>query len=286
MNAKADINVAINRFYETTKLDYYAAWMFRGYPHYHFGYFAEPSMSHRRASLRMTELVCELAQPKPGEAVLDAGCGRGGTSIWLAQNCGVEVTGICLSETMIRSSRRRARRAGVETSVTFQNADMAATGFPDASFDVIVALESASHTLGPAAICAEFRRLLRPGGRIVVADYIVNSSTAQQASSRVRRWQRNWHLYGLASRSEHLAAAEANELELSHWQDVSVFVAPSVKRLAKAAARMRQFNAIMNRLRLRNRTQVLSAVAARDMGQAFDLGEWSYALFRLDRQAS
>jgi tocopherol O-methyltransferase len=281
---RTKINEQVNRLYDKTKFDHLLAWYFHGFPHYHFGYFSEQTVSHRRASQRMTEVVCALAAPNPGEVILDAGCGYGATSIWLAQTFDVTVIGICPNENMIARCREYARKSGVADRVSFKVADMTSTDFDDGSFDIIIALESASHTLGPAVFYSEFRRLLKTNGRAILADFVVNGESGAPRSERVRFWKEHWQLHGIATYNEHIAEAGRCGLSLSHWRDISAHVEPSVRRVSQAACRTKLSNSFLWRMRLRNDTQNFCFLAVCEMGRAFELKEWAYTLFRFDRQ--
>jgi cyclopropane fatty-acyl-phospholipid synthase-like methyltransferase len=232
----------------------------------------------------MTEVVCGLAAPKAGDVILDAGCGFGATSIWLAQTYDVKVVGICPNEIMIRDARKRAHKAGVTGRVSFEVADMTASGLADGAFDIIIAQESTSHTAGPAAFYGEFHRLLRANGRAVLTDFVVNAAPDGSTGERAQFWKTHWHLYGMATQDEHVAQAARRGLHLSEWRDLSSYVEPTVRRLARAARRVRRFNDFLGRLGARNDTEVQSILATAAMREAFDRKQWSYALFRLDRQ--
>ncbi len=102
--------------------------------------------------------------------MLDAGCGLGGSAIWLAQQFGAEVVGVNLVASQVYRARRSAYRHGVSDRVRFERRDFTRTGFPEGNFDVVWAIESICHTSDKPAFLVEARRLLKPGGRLVVAD--------------------------------------------------------------------------------------------------------------------
>src|SRR3546814_1923188 len=60
---------------------------------------------------------------KPGQRVLDIGCGWGGMALYLHENCGVDVLGITLSEEQLKVARERAKAAGVDDHVKFELID-------------------------------------------------------------------------------------------------------------------------------------------------------------------
>jgi len=69
--------------------------------------------------------------------VLDAGCGVGGSAIWLAREKGAHVTGITITPHQVDAANKNAQRHKVADKVRFERRDFTATGYPDASFDVV-----------------------------------------------------------------------------------------------------------------------------------------------------
>lgn len=112
------------------------------------------------------ELVLDLARPRPGEAVVDLGCGTGQYALDLARR-GLSVTGVDVSPAMLAVARRKAAAAGLP--VRWVEADVRAVPLPDAGFDLAVAVTVLEFLPDPERAVAEALRLLRPGGRLVAA---------------------------------------------------------------------------------------------------------------------
>jgi len=119
----------------------------------------------RRAGIR-------LLAPRPGERILDAGCGPGDALVTLAGAVGPagRATGVDLSPAMIGRARRRIQDAGLADRVELRVADAAALPWPDGSFDAAFASFTLELFDTPEipAVLGEWRRVLRPGGRLVV----------------------------------------------------------------------------------------------------------------------
>ena len=105
----------------------------------------------------------------PGAHVLDLGCGTGVVTRALAGRVG-RITGVDQSPVMIQAARRLAAEAGVADRIDFQVGDVHALDLPDGAFDAVVAHTLLSHVTDPAAVLAEIRRVLRPGGLLAVFD--------------------------------------------------------------------------------------------------------------------
>jgi phosphatidylethanolamine/phosphatidyl-N-methylethanolamine N-methyltransferase len=115
--------------------------------------------------LRAVDLVNRL----PGKDVLEVGVGTG-----LAlphYNTDKRVTGIDLSKEMLRKARERARKNILANVQALHEMDAEATSFDDASFDIAVGMFVASVVPNPRRLLAEMRRLVRPGGDILLINH-------------------------------------------------------------------------------------------------------------------
>jgi SAM-dependent methyltransferase len=116
--------------------------------------------------------VARVLGPQTGERILDVGCGTGTLAIALAQSqAGITMVGVDADATILAIARRKAEDA--DTSVRFEQGLAQALPFPDASFDAAVS-SLMFHHLDAASkedALAELRRVLRPGGRLLIADF-------------------------------------------------------------------------------------------------------------------
>jgi ubiquinone/menaquinone biosynthesis C-methylase UbiE len=124
---------------------------------------------------RISSKVTETLGLRPGEKVLDAGCGPGTTALFLAGTFGVEVTGITVSGYEVDRANQRAEASGVSDRVRFEYGDFMELGYPDGSFDAVLALESLQNAPDLPTVLNELFRVLRPGGRISLSDFSLES---------------------------------------------------------------------------------------------------------------
>ncbi len=106
------------------------------------------------------ELVMQMLEPQPGELMLDAGCGTGVFSAEIAAG-GAGLIGVDLSEVMLGYARRK----GLDLAA----ADMLRLPFADASFDKVVSITALEFIQDGQQAVSELQRVLKPGGRLVLA---------------------------------------------------------------------------------------------------------------------
>jgi len=111
-----------------------------------------------------------LAEMRGDERVLDAGCGAGHTAAAFAPHA-AEVIGVDFTEGMLRQVELLAAERGL-TNLTTRRGDVEALPFGDGEFDRVVSRYSAHHWPHPASAMAEFRRVLKPGGRVILSDVV------------------------------------------------------------------------------------------------------------------
>ncbi|AXY78414.1 class I SAM-dependent methyltransferase [Paraflavitalea soli] len=122
-----------------------------------------------------TALVAKLGITK-GMKVLDLGCGDGTTAIPAAL-LGAEVSGVDIAENLVAAGNKRAQTAGL-TNITFQQGDATdLQALENDSFDLTVSIFGAMFAPKPFDVASEMVRVTRPGGRIVMGNWIPGDPT-------------------------------------------------------------------------------------------------------------
>jgi SAM-dependent methyltransferase len=113
------------------------------------------------------ERIIEATAPRPGERMLDVGCGNGAVALAVSALVapGGSVMGLDISGPMLAYARQRAEAAGI-ASVSFRQGDAQVCPLPPASFDAVVSRFGVMFFDDPAAAFANLGRALKPGGRI------------------------------------------------------------------------------------------------------------------------
>ncbi len=172
-----------------------------------YDFFVELALLGRAPSFR--EQLLGLAALRPGEVVLDIGCGTGSLALLAKEATGASgiVCGVDASAEMIAWARQKAERAGAE--VDFQRAPAQALPFPDGRFDVAFSTLMLHHLpkKARARLAAEARRVMRPGGRVLVVDFAA-------ASPRKGLMRHLRHRHGNVALPEILALLEEAGLDV------------------------------------------------------------------------
>ena len=169
---------------------------------------------------------CDLG---PGQHVLDAGCGVGGTAIFLAETHGVRVTGLTNCGPQVAVAKRFAQERGVAHLVEFKHGDFMEPPFPDATFDVVLNHESLCYAVDKLAYLQGVYRVLKPGGRWQSLDAELANrngplSERHEALLAVLEW--NWRLPPYRSWRDVLAIVEQAGFTDIEEQDLTKRSAP------------------------------------------------------------
>jgi SAM-dependent methyltransferase len=119
-----------------------------------------------RQNVWMAEALCQVADPRPGQRVLDVACGSG-TAALVAARRYCQVAGIDYVPELIERAQKRA--AAESREVDFRVADAQALPYPDASFDVVLSVYGVQFAPDQEKAAGELLRVCRPGGKIALA---------------------------------------------------------------------------------------------------------------------
>jgi len=122
------------------------------------------------------EAVVESLGVKPGLKVLDLGCGDGTTAVPAARH-GADVLGVDIARNLVDAGNHRAQEHGL-TNLRFQEGDACnLSGLAADTFDLVVSIFGAMFAPKPFDVAKEMVRVTRPGGRIVMGNWIPNDPT-------------------------------------------------------------------------------------------------------------
>jgi SAM-dependent methyltransferase len=142
-----------------------------------------------RAGVVPAEAITELAgelRLRPGGTLLDLACGRGAYGLLIAKKAGSSVIGVDFSAQALAEAREQAARMGV-SGASFRVGELTATGLPDASVEAVLCTDAIQFPDEPALAYGEIRRVLKPGGRVVLTCWEALDRDDERLSLRVRR---------------------------------------------------------------------------------------------------
>jgi cyclopropane fatty-acyl-phospholipid synthase-like methyltransferase len=200
----------------------------------HYGFAEHATQPLAEQLINTNRFLVAAGEVAAGDRVLDAGCGIGGSAIWLASTLGAQVTGITISPKQLAVARAHAARAAVQEHTSFLLRDYTDTGLAGGSFDVFWAIESACYADNLGRFAREAWRVLAPTGRLVIADGFLEREPATEDE---HGWYRSlldgWVLSRLRSASAVVAAlAAAGFRDIRVW-DKSSDVLPSARALER-----------------------------------------------------
>lgn len=175
------------------------------------------------ASQRMTDLVLEKLDVRPGQRVLDVGCGIGAPALRLAQTAGVEVDGVDLSDDHVRVAADRAAKADLTSSVRFHVSDATRLPFGREVFSGALMLESFFHMPDQDGVLREIARVLHAGSRLVIANLVQRGPLTKDREIALERLWRSGQVAAIHSISEYPDLLMRNGLELEEILDISRF---------------------------------------------------------------
>lgn len=246
----------------------------------HFGYWEDGTRTDAEAQLNTNRQLAIRAGLKPGQKILDAGCGIGGSAIWLAENYNVEVFGVTISADQVRRATENAAKRGVGQLAKFAQQDFTKLDVPDASFDVLWALETASCALDKHEAFTEWFRVLKPGGMLVMSDgFRRKRPYANEDEAFLKNFLSGWAIADLFTPEELLSAVKGAGFENAVFEDVSERAEPSMRRLYEISRKMLPLSRFLRRLGLLSSFNLQSAQGSYDQYIAFNRGLCGYAFY-------
>ena len=129
--------------------------------------------------------VVEALRLSPGDTLLDLACGRGGYGMEIALRTGAQLVGIDFSAEAVRQAREQARQ--LARTADFRVGDLAATGLEAGSINAVLCVDAIQFAEQQDAAYRELRRVLVPGGRIVLTCWEPLDEDDERLPDRLRR---------------------------------------------------------------------------------------------------
>jgi SAM-dependent methyltransferase len=167
------------------------------------------------------ELIAARVADRPPARIFDAGCGLGGTALWLAARFGASADGVTLSARQAALANAEAARRGLDARCRFRVASYD-DALPERHYDLIVAIESLAHSPDLAASLVNLARALAPGGQIAVVDDVREpGADPRDAADFVA----GWRTPGFLTHAQWQAAFAAAGLRVVYDEDLTARMA-------------------------------------------------------------
>lgn len=230
VNSKTFSSKDIASYYDVSEDHYMYFWDLNQSYALHYGYWDSTTTTFREALANINKILAEKVCISEGMKVLDAGCGIGGSSIWLAKNKRANVTGITLSAKQAARANAYVKEIGLK-NVEFLVQDFTRTNFDEESFDVVWAIESVCHASNKEDFIKEAYRLLKPGGRLIIADFFLVKEINLKDQLAINAWGHGWAVPFFENKNiffEMLLASNFSNVEIL---DRTQHIRKSAKRL-------------------------------------------------------
>ena len=224
----------ISRYYDLSEVHYNLMWNLRKSKSLHYGYWDDSVSNFHESLLNLNKVLARHADIKPTDYVLDAGCGVGGSSVWLAKNIGCKVTGISLNKEQVRKANLLAAHQQLNDHVSFSVNDYTDTGFPGQSFNIVWGIESVCYANDKSDFLKEAARLLKSGGKVIIADFFKQDKLKGEDAEIVKGMAHGWAINDFSIPHEFEQKLKENGFNILVNEDASQAIMPSAKRLYKA----------------------------------------------------
>jgi tocopherol O-methyltransferase len=271
-------------YYDNCQVDYQLVWHLNSRMCMHYGYWDETTPNLRSALNNMNKKLAEFGGIKQGSTVLDAGCGVGGSSIFLAKTLSCNTRGVTLSDKQITKCTANSIKHNVQAQCTFEKQNYLETNFPDNSFDIVWGIESVCYAYDKYDFLKEAYRVLKPGGRVVIADFYSNNIKRDSPQAELmKNWTDTWAIHEYADVNEFWDKMEKAGFVNRKSHDITQNVIKSIERLYYCFFLGMPLSYLFQGMGFRNSLQTANMWSTYYQYKAYKQGLWKYMFYTAEK---
>jgi cyclopropane fatty-acyl-phospholipid synthase-like methyltransferase len=265
-------------YYKATTEDYLKYYDTSWHQHMHYG-FDRDLPKGGNPTENLVKYMGEKVSIQPGEKVLDAGCGVGGSLFWLAANLGIQGVGLNYMHMQCALAAGFGVKRGLQEKVHFCNGDFMHPPFAPESFDVVWAIESSDHAPDKKQWAENMFKLLKPGGRLIVADgFKAEREFSPKEEKMYQKFLRGWAVPHLAERNEFMGYMEQAGFEKVACEDITPDVLPHAFAIWRFGLIFVPIRTVLNKIGLCSREKLGNALATLHQYPAIKKKLWTYEI--------
>lgn len=265
------------QYYNDTRKEFRLIWKSNASYGLHFGYYNETINNHSAAVLEINRKMADRIAITNKDIVLDAGCGIGGSSIYLAKHYGCRAIGLNITPWQVKKARELARKNKVEDSTEFRLESFAESKLEDGSVTVFWGHEAIVHAEDKQAVLKEAYRLLKPGGRLIIVEYMLKEEKfTSEEQTLIRRLLDGWSMPNLLRKSEYASFAKKAGFENIQFENWTEPAMPSFDRLDRYARLSRKWSKFLKAIHFVNDGELANLDGTEALLRSLRAELWTY----------
>ncbi len=274
----------IVNYYDSAEIDYKLFWNLNSSAAMHYGYWDKRVKTLPEALEKENEILAEKVKIKKSDIVLDAGCGVGGSSIFLAKKYRCNVIGITLSKKQANSASEKAKKAKVTDRTKFFVMDYEHTTFSSKKFDVVWAIESFCHAENKKQFIEESFRILKPNGRIIIADGFTKKEAVTASEKDImNKFLSGFQVNYLETPSNIKIFLKKAGFQKITYMNITKNILPSSVKMYRYTLSTLLLGKVAEWLKFRTKIQTENIMAARYQYEALQKDLWEYGIFYAEK---
>jgi cyclopropane fatty-acyl-phospholipid synthase-like methyltransferase len=198
----------ISDYYQHTAVHYKRFWKLGEEKSLHYGFWKKGINTFAQALQAVNDEIIELANINEKHTVLDAGCGVGGSSTYIAKKTNCKAIGITLNESQKLEAEQNAVNRKVENNCSYEMMNYCHTAFDEETFDTIWGVESICHATDKREFLQEAYRLLKPNGTLIVIDFFKEENINDKQYTYLKKWLHAWAIDDLETTNSFMQKAK------------------------------------------------------------------------------